>query len=327
MRQPNLGRVGIRIVTFEACSGFTHVTARWIAQPPKAAFVTRLGPPSCPTEPLVSYQINRQLSGWNLPPLVIFRLQVAPKSDGVWRAVSGCVRMARRSRKSIKGRRLTVPIRPDFVRPPCARKALVTPQPIWPGAARGVRAATKSMSERAEGTGWRRLLPQGCPDLFRQRPGFRRPCVRALDRLTDADGRQRRQSLPIVRIFRPMRINALGQDRDRQTRLHHRVRSPKRLADPSARRECRRRRAPSSRPAASRQLGLDSAIGSGPHLMGAGIGADHPAQRLIAQRFLPLTASETMATSSSPLATCSAIVLELSHSTESSTGDGAGKPR
>jgi hypothetical protein len=26
----------------EACSGFTHVTARWIAQPPKAAFVARL---------------------------------------------------------------------------------------------------------------------------------------------------------------------------------------------------------------------------------------------------------------------------------------------
>src|ERR1700679_197863 len=37
-------RVGIRIVTFEACSGFTHVTARRIAQPPKAAFVTRLQP-------------------------------------------------------------------------------------------------------------------------------------------------------------------------------------------------------------------------------------------------------------------------------------------
>jgi len=35
-------RVGIRTSTFEACSGFTHVTARWIAQPPKAAFVTRL---------------------------------------------------------------------------------------------------------------------------------------------------------------------------------------------------------------------------------------------------------------------------------------------
>ena len=26
----------------EACSGFTHVTARWIARPPNAAFVTRL---------------------------------------------------------------------------------------------------------------------------------------------------------------------------------------------------------------------------------------------------------------------------------------------
>jgi hypothetical protein len=41
---PNGRRVGIRIVTFEACSGFTHLTARQIAQPPKAAFVTRLQP-------------------------------------------------------------------------------------------------------------------------------------------------------------------------------------------------------------------------------------------------------------------------------------------
>jgi hypothetical protein len=37
-------RVGIRITTFEACSGFTHVTARWLAQSPKATFVTRLQP-------------------------------------------------------------------------------------------------------------------------------------------------------------------------------------------------------------------------------------------------------------------------------------------
>src|SRR3954462_474559 len=37
-------RVGIRIFTFEACSGFTRVTARWIAEPPRAAFVTRLRP-------------------------------------------------------------------------------------------------------------------------------------------------------------------------------------------------------------------------------------------------------------------------------------------
>jgi hypothetical protein len=39
---PFCRRVGIRISTFEACSGFTRVTARRIAQPPKAAFVTRL---------------------------------------------------------------------------------------------------------------------------------------------------------------------------------------------------------------------------------------------------------------------------------------------
>src|SRR4029079_18499376 len=37
---PNSGWVGIRIVLFEACSGFTRVTARMLAQPPKAAFVT-----------------------------------------------------------------------------------------------------------------------------------------------------------------------------------------------------------------------------------------------------------------------------------------------
>ena len=39
---PSLWRVGIRIKTFEACSGFTHVTARKIAQLPKATFATRL---------------------------------------------------------------------------------------------------------------------------------------------------------------------------------------------------------------------------------------------------------------------------------------------
>ena len=45
---PNGRRVGIRIVTFEACSGFTRVTARRIAQPPKATFVTRLRPGQLP---------------------------------------------------------------------------------------------------------------------------------------------------------------------------------------------------------------------------------------------------------------------------------------
>src|SRR5262249_48930281 len=43
-------RVGIRIVTFEACSGFTRVTARRIAQPPKVTFVTRLRSRQLPNE-------------------------------------------------------------------------------------------------------------------------------------------------------------------------------------------------------------------------------------------------------------------------------------
>src|SRR3954470_2874273 len=47
---PFLRRVGIRIFTFEACSGFTRVTARWIARPPKAAFVTRLQPSQLPDQ-------------------------------------------------------------------------------------------------------------------------------------------------------------------------------------------------------------------------------------------------------------------------------------
>ena len=41
---PLFRRVGIHIITFEACSGFTLVTARWIVQPPKAAFVAGLQP-------------------------------------------------------------------------------------------------------------------------------------------------------------------------------------------------------------------------------------------------------------------------------------------
>jgi len=45
---PYYGRVGIRYSTFEACSGFTHVTARWLAQPPKAAFVAGLRPARLP---------------------------------------------------------------------------------------------------------------------------------------------------------------------------------------------------------------------------------------------------------------------------------------
>ena len=62
---PLCGRVGIHNFTFEACSGFTRVTARWIAQLLKAAFVARLRSAGYPDKSLASYQINRQLSGWN----------------------------------------------------------------------------------------------------------------------------------------------------------------------------------------------------------------------------------------------------------------------
>jgi hypothetical protein len=47
---PNGRRVCIRIVTFEACSGFTRVTAGRIAQPPKVTFVTRLQPGQLPDQ-------------------------------------------------------------------------------------------------------------------------------------------------------------------------------------------------------------------------------------------------------------------------------------
>ena len=62
----------IRIAFFEACSGFTRVTARRIAQPPKAAFVTRLRPGQLPG------QTARQLPDqstilWVDPPSLVIR--------------------------------------------------------------------------------------------------------------------------------------------------------------------------------------------------------------------------------------------------------------
>jgi hypothetical protein len=61
---PNSGRVGIHDFPFEACSGFTRVTARWIAQPPEAAFVTRLRPGQSPN------RTARQLPGQSTTPWV-----------------------------------------------------------------------------------------------------------------------------------------------------------------------------------------------------------------------------------------------------------------
>ncbi len=60
-------------------------------------------PAGYPTEPLVSYQINRQLSGWNLPPLVI-RAFGAHGQSRTW---------GRISTRSAKFRRLRPPIPTD----------------------------------------------------------------------------------------------------------------------------------------------------------------------------------------------------------------------
>ena len=62
---PHFGRVGIRIMDFEACSGFTHVTARRIAQPPKAAFVTRAPalPVTRPNRSSATRSIDNSLGG------------------------------------------------------------------------------------------------------------------------------------------------------------------------------------------------------------------------------------------------------------------------
>jgi hypothetical protein len=68
---PLCRRVGIRDFTFEACSDFTHVTARPVARPPARPLSRGFDPASYPAKPLVSYQTYRQLSGWILPPLVI----------------------------------------------------------------------------------------------------------------------------------------------------------------------------------------------------------------------------------------------------------------
>ena len=61
---PVIRRVGVRISTFEACSSFTRVTARWLAQPPKAAFVTRLRSRQSPSK------TARQLPGLSTTPCV-----------------------------------------------------------------------------------------------------------------------------------------------------------------------------------------------------------------------------------------------------------------
>ena len=65
---PSLWRVGIRIKTFEACSGFTRVAARKIAQLPKATFVTRLRSNQLPGQTARQLPDPSTLIRVNLPP-------------------------------------------------------------------------------------------------------------------------------------------------------------------------------------------------------------------------------------------------------------------
>src|SRR5207302_6415566 len=76
-------RVGIHIFTFEACSSFTRVTACRIACPPKSGLLSRgFDPTSCPTGPLSSFHVYRQLHGWIPPPQVIFAVSAHCKPMG-----------------------------------------------------------------------------------------------------------------------------------------------------------------------------------------------------------------------------------------------------
>ena len=60
-------RVGIHDFTFETCSGFTHVTARLIAQPPSRPLSRGFNTAGRPTMPLVSYQtVDYYLGGFSL---------------------------------------------------------------------------------------------------------------------------------------------------------------------------------------------------------------------------------------------------------------------
>ena len=68
---PLFRRVGVHDFTFEACSGFTHVTACRIAQPPKGGLCHEASArPVARSNRSSATRVYRQLPGWILPPLV-----------------------------------------------------------------------------------------------------------------------------------------------------------------------------------------------------------------------------------------------------------------
>jgi hypothetical protein len=74
---PKFRRVGARVSTFEACSapgsrsGGHSRYADISLNRPRRPLSRGFDPASRPVKPLISYQINRQLSGWRLPPLAM----------------------------------------------------------------------------------------------------------------------------------------------------------------------------------------------------------------------------------------------------------------
>ena len=77
---PFLGRVGVHITTFEACSSFTRVTACKVAHPPYVGFIARLRPGRFPGSDArkLSSSTNNLLE-WVLPPLVICAVEAHPE--------------------------------------------------------------------------------------------------------------------------------------------------------------------------------------------------------------------------------------------------------
>jgi hypothetical protein len=78
------GRVGVHVVTFEACSSFTRVTACKVAHPPYVGFIARLRPSRLPGSGArkLSSSTNNLLE-WVLPPLVIYAVEAHPQTPPI----------------------------------------------------------------------------------------------------------------------------------------------------------------------------------------------------------------------------------------------------
>ena len=90
---PIFGRVGFRVARFEACSAFTRVAARVLAEPPKAALCRRSASADVVTSIVRSdcYRLERQLPGgirtrWGMAPFTAHRIMQA---KDVWQGRTG----------------------------------------------------------------------------------------------------------------------------------------------------------------------------------------------------------------------------------------------